>query len=299
MLALAVKCLTGNTHFGNCNVSNLVKFILFADDTNVFCAGDNQLELECTLNRELAKLGKWFAVNKLSLNLSKTTYMLFRNRPPDVDFNVFIENERINRVHVTKFLGICIDDKLNWKHHINTVRSKLSKVAAIIYRASCIINQDGIYMLYCSLFLPYINYCSEIWGNTYATNVECITVIQKRVVRLVCGARRLDHTGPLFKQLGILKFIDLVKFKTSIIMFKAYHNELPGSLQKMFNLHVQKYDTRHKYTFSVHRAHTNIKSMCISIYGVKLWNSLHTNLTDCKSLQVFKNMYKLHIISMY
>ena len=46
-----------------------------------------------------------------------------------------------------------IDDKLNWKYHINTVRSKLSKVAAIIYRASCLINQDGIYMLYCSLFL--------------------------------------------------------------------------------------------------------------------------------------------------
>ena len=200
-----------------CNVSNLVKFILFADDTNVFCAGDNQLELECMLNRELAKLCKWFAVNKLSLNLSKTSYMLFRNRPPDVDFNVFIEHERINRVRVTKFLGIYIDDKLNWKYHINTVRSKLSKVAAIIYRASCLINQDGIYMLYCSLFLPYINYCSEIWGNTYATNVECITVLQKRLVRLICGARRLDHTNPLFKQLGILKFVDLVKFKTSII----------------------------------------------------------------------------------
>ena len=44
-----------------CNVSNLVKFILFADDTNAFCAGDNQLELECMLNRELAKLCKWFA----------------------------------------------------------------------------------------------------------------------------------------------------------------------------------------------------------------------------------------------
>ena len=273
-----------------CNVSNLVKFILFADDTNVFCAGDNKLELECMLNRELAKLCKWFAVNKLSLNLSKTSYMLFRNRPPDVDFNVFIEHERINRVHVTKFLGIYIDDKLNWKYHINTVRSKLSKVAAIIYRASCLINQDGIYMLYCSLFLPYINYCSEIWGNTYCTNVECITVLQKRVVRLVCGARRLDHTNPLFKQLGILKFVDLVKFKTSIIMFKAYHNVLPDSLQKMFTLRVQIYDTRQKCTFTVHRAHTNVKSMCISIYGVKLWNSLHTDLTNSRSLQVFKKM---------
>ena len=84
-----------------CNVSKLVKFILFTDDTNVFCAGDNQLELECMLHRELAKLCKWFAVNKPSLNLSKTSYILFRNRPPDVDLNVFIENERINRVHVT------------------------------------------------------------------------------------------------------------------------------------------------------------------------------------------------------
>ena len=52
--------------------------------------------------------------------------MLFRNRPPDVDLNVFIEHERINRV--TKFLGIYIDDKLNWKYHINTVRSNYRKL---------------------------------------------------------------------------------------------------------------------------------------------------------------------------
>ena len=145
-----------------------------------------------------------------------------------------------------------------------------------------------------------INYCSEIWGNTYATNVECITVLQKRVVRLVCGSRRLDHLKPLFKQLCIFKCVDLVKYKTSIIMFKAYHNELPDSLQTMFNLYVQIYDTRQKYTFSVHRAHTNVKSMCISIlYGVKLGNSLHTDIISSICLQVFKNMYRLHIILMY
>ena len=154
-------------------------------------------------------------------------------------------------------------------------------------------------MLYCSLFLPYINYCCEICGNTFATNVECITVVQKRVVRLVCSARRLDHTNPLFKQLGILKFVDLVKYKTSIIMFNAYHNELPDSLQIMFNLYVQLYDTRQKSTFTVHRAHTNVKSMCISIYGVKLWKSLHVNMTSCICLHVFKNKCMLNIISTY
>ena len=67
------------------------------------------------------------------------------------------------------------------------------------------------------------------------------------IVRLVCVARRVDHTNPLFKQLGILKCVDLVKFEASIIMFRAYYNELPDSLQKMFNLYVQIYATRQKY----------------------------------------------------
>ncbi len=78
--------------------------------------------------------------------------MLFRNRLPDVDFNVFIENERIKRVHVTKFLGICIDNKLNWRRHINTVKSKLSKVAAIIYRASCFKSGWNIYAVLLLIF---------------------------------------------------------------------------------------------------------------------------------------------------
>ena len=98
--------------------------------------------------------------------------MLLRKRPPDVDINLCINNERITRVRVTKLLGIFIDNDLNWKHHINTVRIKtLSKVAAISYNASCLINLDGTYILYCSLLLPYINYCSAIWGNTYVTNI--------------------------------------------------------------------------------------------------------------------------------
>ena len=57
-----------------CNVSNLVKFILFADDTNVFFAGDNQLELECMLNRELVKLCK---LDRLSVRLSRLLPQLY------------------------------------------------------------------------------------------------------------------------------------------------------------------------------------------------------------------------------
>ena len=90
-----------------------------------------------------------------------------------------------------KFLGVYIDESLNWKYQINKVRLKLSKVAAVIYKANCIIDRNGMYILYCSLFLPHLRYCCEMWGNTYTTNIHSITILQKQVIWLVYGVKRL------------------------------------------------------------------------------------------------------------
>ena len=120
--------------------------------THIFCAGSNLKELQGMINGVLDKLAKWFAVNKLTLNLSKTNYMISRNSPPDIEINMFINTQQITRVHVTKFLGVYIDEILNWKYQINKVRLKLSKVAAVIYKANCLIDRNGMYILYCSLF---------------------------------------------------------------------------------------------------------------------------------------------------
>ena len=62
-----------------CNVSPVLKFILFADDTNIFCSGSDIVQQSIIVSNELYKLSEWFAVNKLSLNLSKTNFMLFTN----------------------------------------------------------------------------------------------------------------------------------------------------------------------------------------------------------------------------
>ena len=59
------------------NVSNIFKFIIFADDTNLFCTSKDIVSLSVTICNELMKLEKWFALNKLSLNISKTNYMIF------------------------------------------------------------------------------------------------------------------------------------------------------------------------------------------------------------------------------
>ena len=92
-----------------CNVSNLLKFVFFADDTNSFCSNENVEVLQDTLIRELAKLFVWFSINKLSLNLGKTIYMLFRSRPPDLELHLKINNAELPKVTATKLLGIILD----------------------------------------------------------------------------------------------------------------------------------------------------------------------------------------------
>ena len=93
----------------------------------IFLSGDDAKEISNTLSIELDKLNSWFAVNKLSLNVSKTNYMIFGNKKIDKDMNirVGINGISIDRVYNTNFLGVTIDDKLNWKEHIKMIQSKL------------------------------------------------------------------------------------------------------------------------------------------------------------------------------
>ena len=132
----------------------MFKYILFADDTNLLYCDRNLNELVRIINGGLEQLQTWFSVNRLSLNISEINYMIFGNRRITAD-SVRINKEKINRVNSTTFLGVVIDDKLNWKSHILSVRSKLSKCCTIMYRASSLINKHGMHMLYYSLVMPY------------------------------------------------------------------------------------------------------------------------------------------------
>ena len=121
----------------------------------------------------------WFAVNKLSLNVSKTNVMIFSNCSIRENINIRINNRVMDGVHVTKFLGVLVDEKLNWKKHITLVCSKLSKSIGVIHKASRLLNTPALYALYCTLFLPYLNYCAEVWGNTYKSNILPLIMKQK------------------------------------------------------------------------------------------------------------------------
>ena len=99
-----------------CNVSRVLSFISFADDTTVLVSGNDVEKLKNILCVELEKLNVWFRAYKLSLNVTKTNFMIFANKPI-VNFYIKIGGMLIERVYVTKVLGVMIDPKLTWTDH--------------------------------------------------------------------------------------------------------------------------------------------------------------------------------------
>ena len=73
------------------------------------------------MNKELQVLADWFRANKLSLNISKTKCMLFYRSPsPENEERILtMSNTSIRRLKFVQFLGLHIDEKLDWHEHIN------------------------------------------------------------------------------------------------------------------------------------------------------------------------------------
>ena len=131
---------------------------MFADDTSIFYSCKNRCDLLKTVNHELNKLSEWFHARKLSLNVKKSNFVLFGNRSKrcyDNTFQILIEGNSLGQVSNTKFLGVYIDEDLNWKYHTQQISLKASKSIGVLNRVKNILSPDLLQMLYYTIIQPY------------------------------------------------------------------------------------------------------------------------------------------------
>ena len=202
------------------NSSRLLNFTLFADDTNILYSDSNSDQLFDTLNLELNKVSQWLRVNKLSLNLDKTKYIVFYKRNK-ISFHqqVIINDVRIAQANEVKFLGVIVDDHLSWRSHIDSIVLKLSKLIGILYKLKNSLTTQSLLLLYYSLAYPHLQYCIAIWGSAPSYLLNKIILKQKRLIRIINKTDRLSHTSPLFKTCKVLKFNDIYKLELTKFMF--------------------------------------------------------------------------------
>ena len=156
--------------------------------------------------------------------------------------------------------------------------------------------ESALYSLYSTLVMPYLNYCCEIWGNTYKSQIHPLHIIQKRAIRICQKADYRSHSRPLFYRLKTLNIHDMVNSKSMVFMYKVCNKLLPANTMSYFKKINSYHNVRMKNcNFKIKFSRTTKKSECISVKGPKIWNDMPADIKLCKSMFTFlKKCTKLY-----
>ena len=286
------------------NVSKILHFILFADDTNIFLSDQNVDSLISIANNELCKLTKWFLANRLTVNVTKSNFIFFRSqkaKSTPTCSNLMLNGKTLLQVNSAKFLGIYIDEHLNWKKHTTELQMKISKNCGILSKLKHHLSAKLLLLLYNSLILPYLNYCVCIWAETSLVNIKPIIKLQKRCIRIVAQAGFKSHSDPLFKKFSVLKVTDLHIMQVAHLMYKNARHKLPSTFESYFMLsnEVHHHYTRSSTKYFVPYCRTVGRSHSFKLSGPRVWNSLPPDVIAAESESILKKRLKKYLLEMY
>ena len=200
------------------SISNVASFVLFADDLNLFLSHVCRTTLYRSANQILHNLYGYCISNRLILNFSKCCYIEFGSEEAKDDIFLGILNHKFEKVKKCKFLGIIINERLNWDDQINQVISQVSKSCGTMYRVRLHVPRKILRKIYMALIQPYLIYCISLWGFSLSSAyMNKLFVLQKKCIRIIAGKTAKEngmfqHTKPIFQNLKILTIFNLYTY---------------------------------------------------------------------------------------
>ena len=282
------------------------KTILFADDTTVYKTGPNVKELFSVMKKDLTTLIDWFRSNKLSLNLSKTNYVLFSSKVLDANATdepeciLKFESEVIERQSFVKFLGLYLDQHLNWTKQCSQLMSKLSSSLYMMNSVKNFIPLNSRKTLYYSFIHSHLSNGILLWGpNTSAWFYDKLFRQQKKAIRIVNNSKENISTESLFKMHSILNISNMIKVENIKLMYNVTKCLSPKPICNIFT----QSSNRHSYTtryrndpqFSEKPTYAGIQKSFL-YKGPDLWLHLNDSLKNSPSLKSFSSNYKKSLL---
>ncbi len=133
-----------------------------------------------------------------------------------------------------KYLGVILDSRLTWRHHINELSKKLNRAVGLLYKIRQFCTKEVLRSLYFSLFGSHLGYCIAVGGKSDNIYLEKWTHIQKRIARAITFSDFYAPSKPLLKTLCILSVPDLYNYQIASLMWDYDHGQLPLSLSGFF-----------------------------------------------------------------
>ena len=200
-------------------------------------------------------------------------------------------------MHVVKYLGIFIDDNLNWHEHISYLIKKISSLTGILYRINLFLPLQCKKNIYFALIHSILIYCIEIYANVRSSVLKPLIIKCNRLLRLLQSKPRRTSVIELYTTFGTLPVDKLFQYYTLKLIHKCIYDSsrLPNSINKLFmkSNTMHGHSTRNKDFLFIQ---SNISPYCIRFYGPAMWAKLPTYIQTDSSLTSFLRTYKGYLL---
>ncbi len=263
----------------------------FADDTNLLFSSKSLKVLRKRMNEDLEFLYDWLCANRLSLNAGKTEFIVFRpSRYKNSErVTLKLHHSKLFESTKIKYLGLILDNKLDWKSHISELSKKLGHAVGLLYKVRHLCPTHILRSLYYSIFNSHMSYGLAVWGNAKRLHISKIKSLQKRALKAIFFANNDNEIdiSRIHFDLKILNIEHQLQVQLSSLMWDYDHDILPLSLRSYFkraNL-VHNYGTRSASKGSLHYPKVNTSKFGTKSFkykGVKVLN-------DLKNMHIYQN----------
>ena len=262
-----------------------VNFVLYADDTNILVVDKEEETLQQKVTLVMQWLELWFKKNDLIVNIDKTCAISFHANQrkyftrPCIKFH----EKEITYNSEIKFLGLNITENLAWQAHIDTVGASLSQIYYMIKYLRNATSTQMLWSIYFAYFQSKLRYGIIFWGREGKT-VQ-IFRLQKKVIRLIAGAKKCESCKPLFRELQILTLASMY-----ILEVLCFTKKYQGYIWQ--NMDIHNHNTRRKLDLHTHHCNTALYQRSVTNMGIKLFNKLPTQIKQLPSYKIFKREVK-------
>lgn len=193
------------------------KVFSYADDTALLFHGTTWKEVYLSAQTGLNQVIHWLNDNTLTLNAKKTNYITFslqKSSQPDPSLQLaahLCKNSasccdciNIEKVQSTKYLGIYIDQHLNWHNHIDIITSRIRKLTWLFKYLRHIADKDLLMYIYKSLAQPILSYCLPVWGGADKTYILTVERAQRFILKIALFKNSMFRTKNLYQESDIL-----------------------------------------------------------------------------------------------
>ena len=267
------------------------KVSLYADDTCIYVPDKDPRTVVTTLNDELKSVDKWLTKNKLALNAKKCEFLLLGSRKRIKDAvvpDVTIRARKIQRVSCLRYLGVMIDEHLDWSTHVETLSNKIVRDIYLLKRIKQFIGQRIALLFYKSVIQSKFDYCDIVWGNVGKGFARKLQILQNRALRTVMGVDWTVSSETVYNTLKVDRLEDRRIKRVLQFMYKVVHDMVPHSISRHFVFKRYNYNLRQTvHNIVLPPVRTELKRKSISYYGTKIWNNL-TNEIKTVNWNTFK-----------